>query len=410
MTDEPRADQTDDLAGRPPASPEATTPPTASAGRRWLIRGCLILATVLAVVGIFAVWANRQALNSDNWADTSSRLLENAEIREQVSLVLVDTVYANVDVTQTLGEQLPPALKPLAAPVAGGLRQLAERATERTLERPRVQEAWKQANKITAEQFIAIAKDESRAITTQGDAVVLDLRPLVIQLVARLGLPGKVANQIPEGAGAVKIMDSDSVDALQNGAAALDGLATILPILALGLFALAVFLARSRRRSTLMWVGIDLIIAGLIVLIARRLAGGAVVEALASTESVKPATEAAWAIGTDMLRDVAGACVITGIPIVFAAWIAGPSRPAPAIRRWAAPWLIERPGIVYGILAAVLALIVIWQPIPATGKVIPVLLMIGLSILGVEVLRRQVAEEQASGAFAEASGPDPAAA
>jgi hypothetical protein len=403
MTDAPRADEPTHADVPPPASPEATVPPDASAGRRWLIRGCLILATVLAVVGIFAVWADRQALNSDNWADTSSRLLENGAIREQVSQQLVDTVYANVDVTQTLGEQLPPALKPLAAPVAGGLRQLAERATEHTLQRPRVQEAWKQANKVTAEQFIAIAKDESRAITTQGDAVILDLRPLVLDLVARLGLPGKVSGQIPDGAGKIRIMDADSVDALQNGAAALDGLATVLPILALALFALAVLLARGRRRSTLMWVGIDLILAGLIVLIARRLAGNAVVDSLAATESVKPATDAAWAIGTDMLRDVAGACVITGIPIVLAAWVAGPSRPAPQIRRWAAPWLIERPGVAYGVLAALLALIVIWQPIPATGKVIPVLLMIGLAILGLEVLRRQIAEEQ------EHSGPLPAA-
>jgi hypothetical protein len=384
MTDEPTAEQ-------PPAPADTPDPPSE---RRWLIRGILVVATVLAVVSIFAVWANRQALNADNWGDTSSKMLENPDIRQAVSEQLVDTVYANVNVAQTLGQELPPALKPLAAPVAGGLRQLAEKATNHTLERPRVQEAWKQANILTAKQFIAIAKDDSRAINTQGDAVVLDLRVLVVDLVARLGLPGKAVGQIPEGAGAIKIMDADQVTALQNGAAALDGLATILPILSLGLFALAVFLARRRRRETLMWVGIDLIVAGLIVLIARRIAGNAVVDSLASTESVKPAVDAAWSIGTDMLRDVAGACLITGIPIVFAAWVAGPSRPAPAVRKWLAPWLIERPGIAYGVLLALLALIVVWQPIPATGKLIPVLLMVALSVFGLSVLRRQVAEEQ----------------
>ena len=95
-----------------------------------------------------------------------------------------------------------------------------------------------------------------------------------------------------------------------------------------------------------------------------------------------------------MLRDVAGACVITGIPVVIAAWLAGPMRPAPQLRKWASPWLIERPGIAYGLLFALLALIVAWGPIPATHKPIPVLFMIVLACVGLEALRRQVAQEQ----------------
>ena len=131
-----------------------------------------------------------------------------------------------------------------------------------------------------------------------------------------------------------------------------------------------------------------------------------VVSALATTPSVEPAASAAWSIGTNMLRDVAGACVITGIPVVIAAWLAGPMRPAPAIRNWAAPWLIERPGIAYGLLAALLALVVAWGPIPATQKPIPVLLMIVLAVFGLSVLRRQVAEEQGVALGSESpSGP-----
>jgi hypothetical protein len=350
---------------------------------------------VLAVVSIFAVWADRQVFDANNWGDTSEEMLQNPDVREQVSQLMVDTVYANVDVTTTLGQQLPEALQPLAAPIAGGLRQLAERATDHTLQRPRVQEAWKQANIVTAKQFIAIAENKSNALVgAQGNAVVLDLRGLVLELVARLGLPGRVVGQIPPDAGKVKIMSANQVSALQDVTRILNGLAGWLPPLAIALFALAVYLARGRRRAALMYVGVDLIIAGLLVLIIRDVAGDSVVSALATTPSVEPAASAAWSIGTNMLRDVAGACVITGIPVVIAAWLAGPMRPAPAIRNWAAPWLIERPGIAYGLLAALLALVVAWGPIPATQKPIPVLLMIVLAVFGLSVLRRQVAEEQ----------------
>ena len=204
---------------------------------------------MLAVVSIFAVWADRQVFDANNWGDTSEEMLQNPDVREQVSQLMVDSVYANVDV-RTLGEQLPPALQPLAAPIAGGLRQLAERATDHTLQRPRVQEAWKQANILTAKQFIAIAENKQNAlIGTQGNAVVLDLRALVIELVERLGLPGKVVGQIPPSAGKVKIMSANQVSALQDATRILSGMATWMPPLTFVLFGLAVFLARGRRRA-----------------------------------------------------------------------------------------------------------------------------------------------------------------
>src|SRR5439155_19505092 len=125
--------------------------------------------------------------------------------------------------------------------------------------------------------------------------------------------------------------------------------ALVLPFLAIGLLALAVYLAEGRRRRTLLFAGIDLVVAGGVVLVARNLVGSAVVSSLAKTDAVKPAAQAAWTIGTATLRDVAQATVITGIPVVIAAWLAGPMRPAVAFRRTAAPWLRDRPGLTFAV-------------------------------------------------------------
>ena len=124
------------------------------------------------------------------------------------------------------------------------------------------------------------------------------------------------------------------------------------------MLALAVYLAEGRRRRTLLFAGIDLVLAGAIVLVARNVAGSAVVDSLAKTDAAKPAAEAAWTIGTTMLRDVAQATIIVGIPVIIAAWLAGPMRPAVALRRAAAPWLRERPGLVFA-MAGVLVLLVV---------------------------------------------------
>ena len=67
----------------------------------------------------------------------------------------------------------------------------------------------------------------------------------------------------------------------------------------------------------------------------RSLAGGAVVDALATTEGVPPAADAAWGIGTSLLVEAATAMLAYGVVIVLAAWLAGPTRsPSPSAPRW----------------------------------------------------------------------------
>ena len=81
----------------------------------------------------FAVWANRQALNTDNWVDTSSALLEDDDIRTAVGLFIIDRLYQSDAVEARLAEVLPPRLVPLAKPGAAGLKEVAQRNAGRVL-------------------------------------------------------------------------------------------------------------------------------------------------------------------------------------------------------------------------------------------------------------------------------------
>jgi Short C-terminal domain len=361
--------------------------------RRYLVRGLLAIGAVLALLSIFAVWANRQMLDANHWADTSSRLLRDHDIRQQVSQIVVDQVYANVDVQSEVADALPPRFKSLAGPAANGLRELAQQRMDRVLQRPRVEQLWETANRVTAQQFIDIAEGHSKAITRNGNAVILDLRPIVLELATRLGLPASTVDRIPADVAQVKIMQGDQVGFLQDAVAALQGLGVVLPALALVVLALAVYLSGPRRRETLLAVGLNLIAIGLLVLIVRRVGGGAVVNSLAKTDAVRPAVESTWAIGTRILQQISWATIVIGIPVVFAAWLAGPRRAAVGLRRWMAPTMRDRPGLAWSIFAVIVLLILAWGPIPATRMPVTILLIIGLSIWGFVLLRRQCIRE-----------------
>ena len=365
----------------------------ASRARRIWARIVLFIAALLVVISIFAVWANRQVLNANHWSDTSTALLQNNEIRTQLSTYLVDQLYANVNVSAQLSSALPPRLQPLAGPISGGLRNLADRAAFQILSRPVVQNAWRTANKATAQQFINIVENKSNLVQLNGNAVFIDLRPIIGDVASQIGLPASLTDKIPPDAGRLKVITSDQISTVQTGVKLLKGIAIIAPIVALLLLALAVYLYVGRRRHTLWIIGIDLVIAGLLVIIVRNFAGHQIVNSLVKDDAVKPAAQATWSISTRLLSDVAQSVVLIGLAVMLAAALAGPRRPAVWFRRLTAPWLRERRAICYGAALALLLLLVWWEPIPALRMPIPVLIILGLLWLGVEALRRQTMEE-----------------
>jgi RsiW-degrading membrane proteinase PrsW (M82 family) len=109
----------------------------------------------------------------------------------------------------------------------------------------------------------------------------------------------------------ITVMRSDQLAAAQTAVQAIRVLSAVLLVLVLGLYALAVYLARGQRRQTLRNVGWAFIFGGLVILVARRLAGQAVVDAL-TTPSSHDASHRAWLIGTSILSQIGWAAILYG--------------------------------------------------------------------------------------------------
>jgi hypothetical protein len=379
------------------ANAETSTPPSPRPPRRWIPLTLICLASLLAFLAIFAIWANRQLLNTENWTETSSELLENDAIRQQVGDFMVAELYANVDVQRELERAFEQVLRPatagaLAGPAASGLRTFAEERSDNLLARPRLQRAWEELNRRAHARLVQIVEGGGDVVSTTGGDVTLDLRALLGETEGGLGVGGRIEERLPESAAQIVILRSDQLELAQDLVRLLKAIAIVLVVLALGLFALGVYLARGRRREALRACGIGLLFAGAAALVGRTLAGDEVVGALATTESVRPAAEAAWDIGTSLLAEAATATLIYGAVVVFGAWLAGPTAWAVATRRNLAPYLRE-PRYAWSAFAFVVLLLVAWAPTPAFRRPILALALIGLLALGLEALRRRTARE-----------------
>jgi Short C-terminal domain len=374
-----------------PAEPAAVT--KIGKGRLIGVDALIVVTTILAVVGMLAVWANRLLFNPDNWANTSTQLLENAQIRNAASNYIVDQLYKNVNVAALLKSGLPPRLDPLAGPAAGALRNVAVQGTEFALQRPAVQSLWETANRVADQSLIAVVDGKRGPVGTESGVVTLNLGAILDNVAARFGLPSGLSSNLPPNVATLTIFKSDQLSFVQKVGKAIKGLALLLTILVPLLYLLAILLARAHRRRTLMSVGFAIVIAGIVGIAGRAILKNAIVDSLVNNEAQRPAARATVGIGTALLAEIAAAFILFGLVVVVAAWFAGPSRPASAARRSIAPFLRDRPGATYGIVAVILLLVFIWQPIPATGTWIGILVFIALALIGTELLRRQTESE-----------------
>jgi hypothetical protein len=353
----------------------------------------LVVASFLTFVAIFSFWVNRQAMNTDNWVDTSSELLENEEVQTQLATFLVAQLYTNVDVEAKLQKALPPEARALAGPVAGGLRQLAQQVAERALTTPQVQAIWAEANRAAHEQFLAVVDGGGSVVSTGEGEVTLQLGTVVTQVGEQVGVPADLTAKLPEDAGKLKVLDSEQLSTSQKVAKAIRKLPIVLTALLILLYGGAIYLARGRRRETVRAIGFGFIVAGVLALLVREIAGNGITSSLAKTASVEPAVQASWDIGTSLLVTVAVSAIAFGILAVIAAWLAGRTAPALALRREAAPYFRERQAAAYGVAAAIWLALIAWAPIAAFRKPFGILLFAVLFAIGTEALRRQAIGE-----------------
>ena len=362
-------------------------------GRLILVDAIVAVATLLLVVGIFSIWANRLLFSPDNWSNTSTQLLQNQNIRSSTANYVVDQIYANVDVAGLIRSGLPPQLQALAAPAAGAVRNLAVQGVELALTRPRVQSLWATANRAADQAFIYVVNGGKGAVGINQGVVTLNLGSIVDNVANRLGLPPNLGAKLPANIANLTVLKSKQIKFVQDGGKAIKGLALWLSIIVPLLYILAIFLARGHRRRTLMTVGFAGVLAGVIVLLGRSIMQSQIPGSLTNEASLKPTIEAVISISTQLLSQVAGAVIFIGVPLVIAAWFGGPARPAVASRRAISPWLREHAGESYALTLAVMVIIFIWDPIPATGKPIGIIVLTALALLGMYVLRAQTARE-----------------
>jgi hypothetical protein len=313
----------------------------------------LVLGTLFWTAFGLGVWANRQALDTDNWVETSDQLLENEQIRSTLAFFIVDQLYDSAAVQARLKEVLPPRLEGLAAPAAAGLKEIARRNAPRVLGSAAALKAWESANRAAHGTLIDIVDNG-----VQERSLSLDLKSLVGEVASGTGLPAKAADKLPANVANVEIASSEQLDNVRQLLHLFKTIVWLLLGLAVAAFAGAIALAADRRKTVLK-VGGCMMFAAIAMLAFRTLAGKAIVDSLADAPNAHAIAGDVWSIATRLMVDVAQGSFLFGFFVVLGAWLIGPGRRATAVRRFSAYPLREQAAVTrVGLATAILLLVV----------------------------------------------------
>ena len=367
------------------------TPQLASRRRLVAARALTVLAIVLTVVSVLANYVKREALDESSFRETSRRLIADPDVQDQLAVTIVDQLYANVDVSRSLREQLPPNLQGLSGPIAGAVREAADRSARGLLQRPRVQDSFVDVSTAAQRELVAVLDGDTTALETTGGKVVLDVRPLVLALGDRFSI-ANLESKVPEGAARVTILESDQLKIAQDATNALRFVANWIWVLALAAAAGAIWLARGRRRRELRANATGLLIVGVLLLVIQALVGRYLVGHLVTAESVRPAVAASYAILTNLLRGDGWTAILIATVALLGIWLSGPRPRAVGTRRALSPYL-RRPEIAYGAFVVCYLLLLWWKPTPQFGFASTVVFWFLIALIGFEALRRQTVRE-----------------
>jgi len=351
----------------------------------------VIVATLLAVASCLSTWVRTQMLDTDEWSTVSEELLADPEIQDALAVYLSNELFEQVDVQAVVADRLPDELAGLAGPLVGAVREPITNGIEDLVASDRFRQLWVESNRRAHERFVAILRDETPpGFSTADGTVTLEIGTMLRSVGESIGLPEDALDRIPEDAGQIVVLESDQLSDVQAAVRVLDFLSWFLFVAVVGLYALAVYLARGRRTQVFRLVGVGLAVGGLLLIALQSIGVRITVDDVVRNPSNGPAAEAVALIATSLLRSMAWTGIVFGLLIVGAALLVDDHRHATALRRRLAS--SDSALIVPAAAGTIAVALLWWNPADAFDGWITVLALVALIAVTAVMLNRRLAE------------------
>ncbi len=316
-----------------------------SEGRRWGARSIsslivFVLAAALTIPALVGHWGHRTVIDAGRYIETVGPLASSPEVQEAVADAVTQAVLDKVDTEKQVDELLTglfpdrPVIQGLSAPIAAGVNSAIAALIDRFVTSDAFQEVWLKLNTALQRGIVAVLSGETDGtVKLEGDQIVLDVSSLLGDVQTYLvdqGISAAGNITIPDNDRTIVLAEAPALAQLRLVYSLTSPLLEWLPLVIAALFALSIFLARRRARTTVA-TGIALLVAGVLVWQGLGIGETVFVDQLSGTVFA-PASTVFW--NTLFVYLVAGTKAISliGIAVIFAGWLSGRTSSARWVR------------------------------------------------------------------------------
>jgi len=401
-------------------------------GGRWrapVASVCIVLACVLAPVSVLGVWAANQVSNTDRYVANVAPLIHDPSIQAALSAKITAQVTSRLDVpalvsstsAQLNGAGLPRVsalLQNFSGPIESGINSAIATVVARVVASPAVATLWVQANRTAHTAVVQVLSGQGNgALSLQNGEVVLNIGPLITQVKDTLIARGlTVADKIPVVNATFPLFAAPNLEKAQQGYRLITTLRWVLPIVTLLLFAVGIWVARSRRHG-LLGSGLGLAASMLVLGIALTIARGVYLNSVPSSTLPSDAAGVLYDTLIRFVREALRALLVVGLIVAAGAFLTGPAAAAVGTRRgvrsgigWlraraeghgvsAGPvgdWTAAHKTVLRVGCVALAALIFIFVGQPTVGLVVLLVVLLLLALGVIELLGGRPPEQAAA--------------
>jgi hypothetical protein len=300
----------------------------------------IVLGCVLAPLSVIGVWTANQVSDTSRYVANVAPLISEPSIQRALTDKITSEVTGQLHV-KALTSQAAAALSQrgltragdllgsVSGSIASAVNGFIHDQVAKIVASPQVARLWTKLNRAAHAQVVKILSGQGRAaITVVNGQATLSLGPLIDTVKKNLSAKGlTLVNKIPPINPTFPLFSAKQLMKAQKVYRLLNTLKIVLPILAVVLLGLGVYVARSHRRALVgagLGVAASMLVLGAALAIARSIYLGSV------PSSVLPA-DAAAALFDTLVRFIKTGLrllLVVGLIVAIGAFFTGPSATA----------------------------------------------------------------------------------
>jgi hypothetical protein len=409
---------------------------TAGVARRRRISSRTPVAIVLIVVGcalaplsVLGVWSANQVSDTNRYIANIEPLIHNPTIQNALTDKIAIEITSHLNVVGYTDQaaalltskglsRVGVLLKSFGPSIASAVTGFIHGQVHKIVTSPRFANTWIQVNTVAHQQLVNALSGKAGAVSVSNGQVVIDLAPFINIVKQDLSSRGfTLVNSLPSIHPTLALFSSRDLVKAQSGYRLINDLRIVLPILALLLIGLGVYIARGHRRAL---VGAGLGFAASMAVLGLGLAFFRTVYLNSVPPAVLPSDAAAAMFDTVVrfVKEALRTLLVVGLVVAVGAFFTGSSTTAVQTRKafssglgWirrsgeragvttgpVGRWTYaHRKGLRVGALSLAALIFVFWgRP---TSLVVILITMLLLVVLGlIELVGRPPARPQIAG-------------